>query len=50
MPVVRLVRRDSARIWLDGRRRDRLVGGSFRKKRNEERGVSAEIAMKLPAS
>jgi len=26
------------------------VGGSFRKKRNEERGVSAEIAMKLPAS
>lgn len=50
MPVARLARRDPARTRLDSARGDRLVGGSFGKKENEERGVSAEIAMKLPAS
>lgn len=43
-------KRDPARTRLDGRRGDRLVGGSFGKEENEERGVSAEIAMKLLAS
>jgi hypothetical protein len=43
-------KRDAARTRLDSKREDRLVGGSFGKKENEERGVSAEIAMKLPAS
>lgn len=42
--------RSSSRTRLDGKREDRLVGGSFRKKEHEEREGSAEIAMKLPAS